>query len=461
MSTEPVIKRLLYDPHSDKALEIHRHPARFRVLDCGRRYGKSVLCTAEAWQMSRDVIVQKKRRARGWIVAPTYSLSEEIWRVAIEQWKELIAADGIKRGDKKIIFFDGSEAEFKSADNKDASLRGAGLDWLIIDEASRVSRETWESGLRPALADKQGRAIFASTPKGKNHFFEWFNYGQSQDPKYKEWMSWKLPSYLNPYFPKEEWESLRQSMPETLFRQEMEADFIDDAGVVFRGIEGILCGDLLDPVENHRYIMGVDLAKTQDFTVIIVIDQDTKQVVFFDRFNNLDWNFQKEKINWTAKRYNEAMLWIDSTGLGDPIENDLRRDGRRVFGYKFSNKSKQELVEFLVIAIQQKMFTMPDIREIVTELQSYDYEMLPGGKIRYGAPPGLHDDCVISLGLAMIGMKQYVYTKEEKKQSDGLEHLDMRSRLFWENQKKAKERENTDSQIITDDVNIIDDISIF
>lgn len=408
--------------------------------------------------MSRDVIEQKKRKARGWIVAPTYSLSEEIWRVAVEQWRDLIAPDGIKRGDKKIIFFDGSEAEFKSADNKDASLRGAGLDWLIIDEASRVSRETWESGLRPALADKQGRAIFASTPKGKNHFYEWFNLGQSGD---KNWMSWKLPSYLNPYFPKDEWEELRKTMPETLFRQEMEADFIDDAGVVFRGIEGILCGELLDPVKDHRYIMGVDLAKTQDFTVIIVIDQDTKQVVFFDRFNQLDWNFQKEKINWTARRYNEAMIWIDSTGLGDPIENDLRRDGRRIFGYKFNNTSKQELIEFLVIAIQQKMFTMPHIKEVVSELQSYDYEILPGGRIRYSAPPGLHDDTVIALGLCMHGMKTYVYNKPEVIEKKEYEQLDMRSRIFWENQEKSKEREKNDNDLITDDVHLIDDISIF
>jgi len=408
--------------------------------------------------MSRDVIVNKNRRARGWIVAPTYSLSEEIWRVAMEQWKELIAPDGVKRGDKKVFFFDGSEAEFKSADNKDANLRGAGLDWLIVDEASRISRETWESGLRPALADKQGRAIFASTPKGKNHFYEWYNLGQSGD---KDWMSWKLPSYLNPHFPKSEWDLLRRTMPEMLFRQEMEADFIDDAGVVFRGIDGIICGDLLDPVKDHRYIMGVDVAKTQDFTVIIVIDIDTRQVVFFDRFNNIDWPFQKEKISWTAKRYNEAMIWIDSTGVGDPIENDLRRDGRRVFGYKFNLTSKKELVEFLVIAIQQKMFTMPDIREVIQELQSYDYEMLPGGKIRYNAPPGLHDDCVIALGLTMWGMKQYVYNKPEEAKKSDLEHLDMRSRVFWENQKLANDRRNSSDDIISHDVNLIDDISLF
>lgn len=448
-----------YNPHSDLALEIHKHPARFRVLDCGRRWGKTTLEMAEAVAMSIDVRKKHNRKARGWIVGPTYDLVMEEWRVGCDMLKDVLAKDGIKRHEKKMYLVDGTEIEFKSADSKDTTLRGAGLDWCIIAEASRVSQDAWEQGIRPALADKLGRAVFGSTPKGKNYFYDLYRRGQ--DNQDKDWKSWKLPSITNPYFPKEEFYSLQKSMPEMLFKQEMEAEFIDDSGVVFRGIKEIVCGDYKDAIDGHDYIIGVDLAKTHDFTVIHVMDRQTKEIVYFDRFNQMDWPYQKEKINWIAKKYYEAQIWIDSTGLGDPIENDLRKDGRRIFGYKFSNSSKKELIEFLCIAIQQRMFTMPENETVLTELAQYDYELLPGGSVRYSAPVGKFDDCVISLALCVHGMKQFLYQIPETKKKNPWDGLDMRSRIFWENQKKSKEKEKNDDDLLSQDSNFIEDISIF
>jgi hypothetical protein len=451
-------KILHYDPHSETAIEIHRDKHRFRVLDCGRRYGKTYLEMAEAWQMTLDVIKQG-RRSRGWVVAPTYNLAMEEWRAAEIQWRDLIPKDGLKRSEKRIIFFDGSEVEFKSADSKDETLRGAGLDWVVMAEASRIPRIAWEQGIRPSLADKQGRAIFGSTPKGRNLFFE--HYTMGQDPANKEWKSWKLPTKMNPKFPMEEWEALRATMPMLKFQQEMEAEFLEDGAGIFRGVERCIGGAFEDPIAGERYVAGADWARTEDFSVLTVIRIRTKQVVYFARFNQLDWPFQKQKAMAMCKAYNNCPLYLDSTGLGDPIEHDLRRAGVHTIGYKFTNESKKQLVEWLSVLIEHQWIKYPRIEKLIEELQAYEYEILPSGNVRYQAPEGsingepIHDDCVCSLALACQGLKYEIYKKEPEKKEADLSGLPMNARIFWENQRLEEARaKRPEQEAILEDVTV-------
>jgi hypothetical protein len=188
-------------------------------------------------------------------------------------------------------------------------------------------------------------------------------------------------------------------MPELAYRQEILAEFLDDVGSVFRNIKGCVNGSLEEPIAGKRYVAGCDLAKHEDFTVICVLD-DHGHLVYFDRFSQLDWVFQSKRIVDICRRYNNARLLLDSTGVGDPIYDNLRRSGLSVEGYKFTNASKKDLIENLSIAIENKAITYPDIPVLLSELGLFGYKISPAGVTTYNAPDGYHDDCVIALALA-------------------------------------------------------------
>ena len=368
----------------------------------------------EAFNMLVRGYMKTGKRQRGWIVAPTFPLVREDWLTA-----EVLLKDAIvnkKLTEMKMSFGQIGFLEFKSADRDDEGLRGAGLNCAVLDETSRISKKAWEYGLRPALADKQGRAIFISTPKGRNWFYDMYLQGQQEN---KEVKSWQYPTYTNPYFPKEEWTKLEENTPEMIRRQEYEADFLEDEAMVFSNISSCLRGRIEAPIPNENYTIGVDLGKEEDFTVITVIRNSTCQVVDVHRFNKIDWSIQKKHIKATATRFPNSVCWIDSTGLGDPIEEDLRYSGVSTKNYKFSNKSKQELVEQLTVAIEQGLIGIPQcpkMQFLIDELRSFSYEKLPSGRYSYSAPEGLHDDGVISLGLAVIGIAHLLHNKPKPKE---------------------------------------------
>lgn len=375
-----------YKPH-EKQLLFHNSNARWRILNCGRRWGKTQCAIAEGLKLSF-----KETNQRGWIVSPTYPLSQEDWRTLKDLTPPKLIKDELK-AERKFVFINGSEIEFKSADNE-GGLRGAGLNWCILDEASRIKEDSWNA-LRPALSDKQGKGIFISTPKGKNWFYRLFLKGKEGD-KYE---SWHFPSNTNPYFPEEEWLEAKETYPTDWFSQEYEANFLDDVAAVFRDIEGKIKGEFEEPQTGKQYFCGVDIAKYQDFTVITVLDKN-KHLCYFERFNRLNWDIQKVKITEVFKKYN-AVGFMDSTGVGDPIFEDLSNQmPYQIYGFKFTNESKMNLITSLQVAFEQGQVTYPRIPVMIDELQAFEYEMLTSGKFRYSAPEGYHDDCVISLGLS-------------------------------------------------------------
>ena len=155
------------------------------------------------------------------------------------------------------------------------------------------------------------------------------------------------------------------------------------------------------------FVIGVDLAKTQDFTVLTVINAQTGQVVEIERFNNISWVIQKERIKALAEKYNNARIVLDATGLGDPIFDDLYREGLNVIPFKFTHQSKVKLIEHLAIMIEnRKIYILPN-DTLINELSVFEYKESRSGVITYSAPEGYHDDCVISLALAVWGMTHH------------------------------------------------------
>lgn len=393
--------------------EIENDTHRFRVVSCGRRWGKSLMAIRDAFNVLVRRYILTGRKQRGWVVAPTFPLVREDWLIAETLLKDAITSK--RQSDMRMDFGAIGFLEFKSAERDDEGLRGAGLDCAVLDEASRISRKAWEYGVRPALADKRGRAIFISTPKGRNWFYEMWLQGQEENESIK---SWQHPTYTNPYFPKEEWAELEAKTPEKILQQEFLADFLENEGTVFANLDTCLRGALEDPVANENYTIGVDLAKTEDFTVLTVIRNSTCQLVDVHRFRQVDWDLQKKQIRSLSQKYPNSVCWVDSTGLGDPIEEDLKRSGVSTKDFKFTNKSKEELIKQLTVAIEQGLIGIPDCEQtqfLLNELRSFTYEITKSRNVKYQAPEGLHDDGVISLGLAVRGMGHLLYNKPAEK----------------------------------------------
>lgn len=339
-------------------------------------------------------------------------------------------------------FYNDAILQVLGADDPD-SIRGKDFAGVILDEWALMKPMIWYEILRPVLAANGGWAWFLYTPKGRNHAYKLEN----DSLVWPDWSRHVLTADKSGIIPAQELEQARREMSEALFRQEFLCEFLEGEGTVFRRIMDCVAGQFEQPVEGHQYVVGCDLARTHDFTVLFVVDLSVRpvHVVYYDRFNQLDWGFQKEKIRGACRNYNNAFLWLDSTGVGDGISHDLRKAGLRVWDYKFSNKTKRELVEFMAVAIEQRLLTYPYIEQFVKEAQDFTYELLPGGSVRYGAPDGesFFDDTVIALGLALQGAKQLIYQPEQKKEEDKLAGLPLKDQAFWQrwnDEKQAHKR---------------------
>ena len=159
----------------------------------------------------------------------------------------------------------------------------------------------------------------------------------------------------------------------------------------------------MEPEAGHAYLMGVDLGKYEDFTVIAVVDADTKHLVAFDRFNQINWSLQEQRILNLADKYRPHIL-IDQGQVGDAILESLGGKYSDIEGVRFTNENKTQMINYLSNLIEKKEISYPEIPELIEELRIYEYEQLASGRLRMNAPSGRHDDCVISLALAAWGI---------------------------------------------------------
>lgn len=364
-------------------------PARFRVLACGRRWGKTrlgaLLCFATAVE-----------GGHAWWVGPSYKTAKIGWRL-IRALAVQVKGAKIRDGELWIDFPGGGWVAVRSADNPD-SLRGEGLDFLVVDECALIAEAAWTEALRPTLSDRLGRALFISTPKGQNWFWRLWLKGQGDEPQYK---SWSFPTITNPYFPPGEADLAKAELPERVYAQEYEATFLEEAGGVFRNVTACVDKGRTEnelPRSGRRYTLGVDLARVEDFTVLSVMDETGRQV-YHERFNQISWERQTAAIDRTARLY-KANIVLDSTGVGDPIFESVRKAGLNVTAFHFTNQSKEALIDNLAMRLEASTVRLMDIPAQTNELLAYQYEMTAARNVRMNAPSGMHDDCVIGLALS-------------------------------------------------------------
>ena len=379
---------------------VYEDPHRFKILNCGRRFGKSVAA-------SNIAIIKGLERKDGEIilVSPTFSQTQIIYNMIMKRLPEqYIRSKSV--AEKYVELISGTRIYAKSGDNPN-SMRGYGPFLVILDEAAMLKEQVWKEVLRPALADNKGDAIIISTPKGKNWFYEIYEMGQSDDPKYEDYVSFRYSSYDNPFLDPKELDEMSMNLPELVYKQEIMAEFIEGGGVVFRTFTEVLKDCLECEESDEDYVGGADLGRREDFTVITIMKRRTREIVYLERFNKLDWDYIKSRVTSVSKQYNNATIFLDSTGMGDPIYEDLAKQGVNVRGVKISSSSKPTMINALSIMIENKQIWLPNDTELKKEFQSYTYTLTPEGNVKYGAPPNMHDDIVMSIALLAYGIHCY------------------------------------------------------
>jgi len=369
------------DALHDGQLRVLREAGRFNVLECGRRFGKTHLGV----QLAIDVAIDGGEV--GWF-APTYRYLADPWRAVEKALGPAIMK--VDRVEKRLDLISGGSIDFWSLDSVDAG-RGRRYDRVIIDEAGIVRDlgPAWQETIRATLADKQGDAWFLGTPKGRNFFHRCFERGQIADGG---WKSWRLPTTTNPTIRDEEIEAARRELPKQVFEQEFLGIPADDGGNPF-GLDAIeRC--IAEKSSNPPKAIGVDLAKSVDYTVVCGLDE-AGSVCLLERWQ-APWS---ETIGRIERMLGEVPALIDSTGVGDPIVEDLQRKQPRVEGFKFTQVSKQQLMEGLASAFQTGRIQIPD-GWLRTECETFEYQYTRTG-VRYEAPSGMHDDGVCALALAL------------------------------------------------------------
>lgn len=361
------------------------HPARFRVVMCGRRWGKSACGIREVC----DAALAGQQV--GWF-APTYKYVLEVWRELVDRLAPVTSR--ISEQDKRLELVTGGVIEVWTLDTPDPA-RGRKYALIIIDEAGIVRDllDVWQAALRPTLVDFKGRALILGTPKGRRHgFITLFNRGLTGDDP--DWQSFRASTLENPYIPADEVEAARRELPPEIFAQEFEGILTDDGANPFglealRGAVGALS---TEPV----VVYGVDLARSLDYTVVCGLDA-YRRVALLERWQ-APWAVTKDKIKQIV---GDTPLVADATGVGDAIVADLEEAGLLVTRHVFTQPSKLRLMQRLIAAFQGKELTIPE-GWLQKELEMFEFEYTATG-VRYEAPPGEHDDGVMALGLALYG----------------------------------------------------------
>jgi hypothetical protein len=403
-------------PTAERTIRLPRlHPAqaqiktearRFNVVALGRRAGKS--------KLAQDLLVDcALERQPGGYFAPTYKLLEEFWRELKVVLTEVIRDKSEQ--EHRLELYGGGVIECWSTDTGDPA-RGRRYGLVVVDEASMVPHlaDVWGQAIRPTLADYQGTGWFMSTPRGLNDFYQLFSRGQ--DPLEQQWGSWQMPTSVNPYIAPQEIEAARDELPDRVFAQEYLAQFLSlDGAGVFRGVHAVARLKPRRPEPHHTYVFGVDWGRTNDFTVISVIDASTQEQVLLDRFSNIEYEFQTERLHRLAAAYKPRTIVAESNAMGTPIIERLQRgyvllDGTKrpplpIWSFTTTNATKAAAIIDLSVAIEDGALTLLDDAVQTAELLAYESTVLPSGLLRYAAPQGGHDDTVSALSLAFAGAK--------------------------------------------------------
>lgn len=385
--------------------------ARFKVMNCGRRFGKTVVAA--------KILVTHSRQPKKmlWWVAPTYRIVKRGYDEVLRQLPDGVLAapappsSNFDAGRPVILRFkNGTLMEFYSAERPEGML-GAAVDFVILDEAARMKATTWNQTISPTLIDHLGGALLISTPRGHNWFYRVWQKGQ--DPQEREWASWTFTTQDNPTLPPGEPDRMAADMPKLEADQEIYAKWVAAGSSVFildnkiiQKNEVLRNGLVKDVPPAGHVVLGIDLARTNDFTVIYGNRARDRRNVYFERFQNVAWAEQRRRIARACRTLAKhgatgITLCVDEGNAGSVIVEDLEEQGYDVVGINFTTH-KANMVRLLANDLERGRAVVLD--QILDEFEAYQINQTPTGRMQYSAPEGMNDDVVSAKMLAHWGL---------------------------------------------------------
>lgn len=372
--------------------QVKREAARFNVLDCGRRWGKTTFAISE---LVPDMLAG---HPVAWF-APTYKMLAEVWR----EFRRVLrpVTKEVNKQERRITLITGGFIDFWSLD-REGAVRGRKYKKVVIDEAAMVPhlQAAWQEVIRPTLTDYRGGAWILSTPRGLNFFHLLFTWGQ--DETKPDWRSWHLPTSTNPYIDPREIEAAREELPEAVFAQEYLAEFLQGEGAVFRRVKECLLKVVpsLEEHKDHRIVLGGDWGRKNDFTALSVGCADCKVELALVRFNQISWSLQRMRLKTTLSEWGVEDALLESNSIGSPNLEALQEEGLPVRGFETTAKTKAPLIQSLALAFEQLEWRWLDEPVATSELIAYECKTnAHTGHVSYSAPTGGHDDTVIARAL--------------------------------------------------------------
>ena len=365
---------------------------KYHIISVGRQFGKSL--------MGMNLLLYwgiNNNPCKILWCAPVYSQTSKVQK----ELEKAINDSGIiktcNHSENYIELTNGTEIYFRSAERYD-NIRGYTFDYAILDEAAFMKGEAWTEAVRPTLAVRGKKVLFLSTPKGKNWFYDLYNLGLSKD--YDNYKSYQGSSYDTPYINPKEIIDAKKTLPEGVFKQEYLAEFLDGGGEVFTNLE--LNSFEKYPQKQGQIYAGIDLGRHEDYTVITCIDA-TGNVIDIYRTNKREWRVIIDELI-TILNQHKAIGLVEVNSIGDVIFEQLKNKYKDIHPFTTTSKSKQELIEGLILDLNEGAIGIPSknlFNPLYQELEVFTYDYNPKTRsIKYGHPTGLHDDCVISLALA-------------------------------------------------------------
>lgn len=381
-------------PHKGQQ-QVLNSEARFKVLCCGRRWGKTLIS-----QIISILAMLKNEHVA--YVCPEFGLAKDFYK----EVNRFLPPYLIETNNKSELYIElkkGGSIKFFSGEALD-NFRGRKYHKVIIDEAAHVPNleDFWDSAIRPTLADYRGEAIFISTPRGKNFFYSLFLKGLNKEGGFE---SFRFKSSDNPYFPPEEFEEIQLTVAAAKFREEYLAIPEENSSNPFS--QKTITENTIERLSlKPSIVYAIDVAKSTDYSVILGLDEDGC-LSHFERFQ-IPWEGTMNRIRLLPAEIPKIM---DSTGVGDAVF-EMLYDVENLHGFKFTMVTKPQIMTLLIK--EAEMGKLKWNKEIAREMEVFEYIITKSGYIRYEAQSGFHDDCICALAIANFHKNAYINSREWK-----------------------------------------------
>lgn len=408
---------ILPNPHKGQRI-VRQQAKRFNWLSAGRRWRKTTL--------AMPIVIEGALKGEAWFWgAPTYD------QVRIG-WNEAKYACGgnaeFKMSTMTATFPTGGHVIYRSLDDPD-NARGHSFLGAVFDEVADIKQDAYYNVVLPILANNENSIYWGiGTPKGRNYFWREFMKAAGREDS----MRWQIPTvgcYIdngvlirkphpleNPFFSWREIQRLFETMSESEFRQEILAEFLEGEGTVFRNITACMNAPLKpdkDAHKGHKIVAGVDWGKQNDFTTISVGCEDCKVEIARDRFNKIDYHFQRDRIKALCDKWDVNLILVELNSIGGPNFEELQRSGLPVGGFQTTASSKPPLIENLALALEKEEWQFQSDITWTGELEAYERKVSTStGRSSYSAPFGMHDDTVIARALMIRAYPYYLASRD-------------------------------------------------